>query len=327
MPKHGSGGSFVLGAVLDFCDKKKVDIPPALRKACPDRPPESSAAGSSSSGPASESAEFKWALTLLAGLKERERRALARFVDKRAADNGAQKSEDKSQAACSDGEDGNDGPEGPPLVRGGEWPAEVRYTNNYHWGEDVPPELRAQYRPARVRQRAARPCRRTFSARITEPSHPAVGENGLFAAIDLPCGAWVIDYVGAITLGANEDRSSDYVCDFGEKSELALDAKTVGNEARFVNDYRNTGKRASVEFRLRRDALGEMRQGVFVCAKEGVTKGEELLISCARRPHAHRPHAQRSHAAARHTMSWLAPAGSGCPRHAGCSCVPLPLPQ
>ena len=66
---------------------------------------------------------------------------------------------------------------------------------------------------------------------------------------------------------------------FGEHSELALDAKHVGNEARFVNDYRNTGKRANVEFRLRRDALGEMRQGVFVCAKEGVGAGEELLIS------------------------------------------------
>jgi SET domain-containing protein len=66
---------------------------------------------------------------------------------------------------------------------------------------------------------------------------------------------------------------------FGEHSELALDAKSVGNEARFVNDYRNTGKRANVEFRLRRDARGEMRQGVFVCAKEGVHAGEELLIS------------------------------------------------
>lgn len=66
---------------------------------------------------------------------------------------------------------------------------------------------------------------------------------------------------------------------FGEHSELALDAKTVGNEARFVNDYRNTGRRANVEFRLRRDAAGEMRQGVFICAKEGVGEGEELLIS------------------------------------------------
>ena len=44
--------------------------------------------------------------------------------------------------------------------------------------------------------------------------------------------------VGAISLGENEDKSSDYVADFGEHSELALDACLVGNEGRFINDYR-----------------------------------------------------------------------------------------
>ena len=53
----------------------------------------------------------------------------------------------------------------------------------------------------------------------------------------------------------------------------------MGNEARFVNDYRNTGRRPNVEFRLRRDRRGELRQGVYVCAKEGVRDGDELLIS------------------------------------------------
>jgi SET domain-containing protein len=64
-----------------------------------------------------------------------------------------------------------------------------------------------------------------------------------------------------------------------QHSELALDARHIGNEGRFVNDYRNTGRRANVEFRLRRDARGELRQGIFVCAKEGISAGEELLIS------------------------------------------------
>ena len=53
----------------------------------------------------------------------------------------------------------------------------------------------------------------------------------------------------------------------------------VGNEARFVNDYRNTGRRPNVEFRLRRDRRGELRQGVYVAAKAGVAAGEELLIN------------------------------------------------
>ena len=34
-----------------------------------------------------------------------------------------------------------------------------------------------------------------------------------------------------------------------------------------------------MEFRLRRDKCGELRQGVFVSEKAGVHAGEELLIS------------------------------------------------
>ena len=69
------------------------------------------------------------------------------------------------------------------------------------------------------------------------------------------------------------------MCDFGEESELTLDARHIGNEGRFVNDYRNTGRHANVEFRTRRDARGELHQGIFVCAKRGVRAGDELLIS------------------------------------------------
>ena len=130
------------------------------------------------------------------------------------------------------------------------------------------------------RDEDARACAKTFFARIDAAAeHPAAGQCGLFAAVALRHGERVIDYVGAVCAGEHEDKSSDYVCDFGEHSELALDAKSVGNEARFVNDYRNTGKHQNVEFKLRRDARGELRQGVYVCAKRGVAAGEELLIS------------------------------------------------
>lgn len=67
--------------------------------------------------------------------------------------------------------------------------------------------------------------------------------------------------------------------EFGDHGELALDANRIGNEGRFINDFRNTGRRQNVEFQLRRASDGELRQGVFVCAKEGIRKGEELLIS------------------------------------------------
>jgi hypothetical protein len=315
----GSGMSEAcLPYVVEFLDKKKLDCPPALR---------SSAQASARGGPSARTArtpadvapvetlaEFKWALGLLCSLRERERKSLARYVQKR-----------RVAAACPPpaAPPGSEGEEegaavgsaelGPPQVRGGTWPSGVAYSNDYVWGKDVPAALRAAYRPETARPRPARPCPRAYAARITDEAHPACGQHGLFAAAPLAHGAWVLDYVGAICLGENEDRSSDYVCDFGEHSELALDANAVGNEGRFVNDYRNTGRRPSVEFRLRRDRAGELRQvggarlwlarcpgeahlrtagtltddgghssrgqGIFICAKGGVARDEELLIS------------------------------------------------
>lgn len=115
--------------------------------------------------------------------------------------------------------------------------------------------------------------------------HPAAGQCGLFAARRLRAGERVIDYVGVVTAGAAHPADagagcrSDYELDFGDASELAVDAQAVGSEARFVNDYRNTGAHANVEFGLRRGRSGELRMGVYVCAPGGVAPGEELLVS------------------------------------------------
>ena len=263
----------IVPLVIAFLEKRSLDVPNTLRKAS------ASHGAAAPSGTPSESSEFKWVLTLLGGLKERERRALARFVDKTPSGVTESSSASGTQPqACSEGEDEPDAPLGPPVVRGGVWPSGVRYTNDYVWSEDVPAGMRQQYRPA-TRARPARSSSRIFAAAITDPLHPACGQNGLFAKVPLHPGQWVVDYVGAVGLGEHQDKGSDYVCDFGEHSELALDANSVGNEGRFVNDYRNTGRHANVEFKLRRDRKGELRQGIFVCAKSRVAPGEELLIS------------------------------------------------
>ena len=264
----------LLAEIINFLERRRLPVPEALSAACPISQPTATPVTTTESDPTT-SPDFTWAMTLLSGVKERDKRALERFVKKdKKASSSALDTDEVPPPVASDDE--NDGPEGPPAVRGGEWPCDVSYTNDYTWGDDVPPELRRMYQPRPPRKRPRRPCKRTFAAAISDVDHPACGENGLFAAVALAHGAWVIDYVGAICLGANEDKSSDYVCDFGEHSELALDANRRGNEGRFVNDYRNTGRRANVEFRTRRDALGELRQGIFVCAKHGVVEGEEL---------------------------------------------------
>jgi hypothetical protein len=213
----GTDTSLVRRDIAEFLEKRHLDVPTALRKACPPVAPP----GQQRAEKPEESAEFKWALALLTGLKERERRALIRFVQKRCAaggdgGNGPGASSTAPAASCSDGEDDGSGEERPPAVNGGAWPADVTYTNNYAWNDDVPASLRGIYQPAAYRQRAARPSARAFAAIVTDSNHPACGECGLYARIPLVHGMWVLDYVGSVDLGANEDRTSDYVCDFGE---------------------------------------------------------------------------------------------------------------
>lgn len=168
------------------------------------------------------------------------------------------------------------------------WPEDVTFLADYVWSDDVSAPLVKLYGGKQSQtdalERAPReapptPCDAVFVAAITDSSHPAHGQHGLFARRCLEQGEHVLDYLGRVSEA--ENRSSDYVVDFGEHSELALDGLTMGSEARFINDYRNTGRHPNVEFRLWRGQRGELRQGVFVCAKR-VREGDELLISYGR---------------------------------------------
>ena len=87
-----------------------------------------------------------------------------------------------------------------------------------------------------------------------------------------------MDYLGLVTLNGNESETSDYSATFGDEHELALDAATVGNEARMCNDYRGTGRRPNAVFDQYRDAAGDLKLAIFVGPKP-VAKGEELLVS------------------------------------------------
>ena len=190
----------LLYEVVAFLERRRLDVPRVLRASCPDPPPPPAPY---TSGDPSKSAEVQWAMTLLEGLKEREKRALERFLKKRqsntADDDGDGLSAPASTvshqgpgavvtAPCSDGEDDDGTPGAPaesPAVRGGKWPSDVKYTNDYVWRDDVGAAMLKLYRPVAPRQRAARPCARTFGAVVTEADHPAQGEHGLFAAVPL----------------------------------------------------------------------------------------------------------------------------------------------
>jgi len=52
----------------------------------------------------------------------------------------------------------------------------------------------------------------------------------------------------------------------------------MGNEARFVNDYRGIKSKPNAFFEQRRAADGMLRMSVWSCS-EAIKKGDEILVS------------------------------------------------
>ncbi|KAF1810852.1 hypothetical protein P152DRAFT_400438 [Eremomyces bilateralis CBS 781.70] len=132
---------------------------------------------------------------------------------------------------------------------------------------------------------------------ITTPGHPARGQHGLFAAEDLRPGSHIIFYIGFVH--GNSDKENHSTSDYDlslvrEAVKLGVDGEQMGNEARFVNDYRGALVQApNAEFR---DVWAEYAHGketrierciaIFVREagksgkwKNGIRRGEEILVS------------------------------------------------
>lgn len=135
------------------------------------------------------------------------------------------------------------------------------------------------------------PCPLVKITPINDPGHPACGQSGLFAARALPPGSLILPYLGEYHPADSAAHStSDYDLWLDRDAEVAVDAARMGNEARFVNDYRGVpgAVKPNAEFcevwDLRR---GEKGMAVFVLpvGKKargkggGIAKGEEILIS------------------------------------------------
>ena len=113
---------------------------------------------------------------------------------------------------------------------------------------------------------------------IIDPSHPANGQNGLFAARKIPARTLIVEYIGEVH---SDDRpTSDYDISLhrfpGES--VGVDAATMGNEARFVNDYRGIRPKPNAEFADRWTVGGDFRIGIWSLA-EGIRKGDEIVVS------------------------------------------------
>lgn len=116
---------------------------------------------------------------------------------------------------------------------------------------------------------------------ISNPSHPANGQHGLFATTNLKPGTFILPYLGRVHAGSASDPDSDYDLWLDRGADVAVDAAREGNEARFVNDYRGVRERPNAEFgTVWCERWGEICVGFWVLkGGRGVRRGEEVLVS------------------------------------------------
>ncbi|CAD6572741.1 MAG: hypothetical protein TREMPRED_000616 [Tremellales sp. Tagirdzhanova-0007] len=178
------------------------------------------------------------------------------------------------------------------------WPKDVTYLTESRLSLDYPAALIPllfNSSPPSPRKFAPRPIHHPNYLqvkRITEASHPARDQYGLFAKKRLAGRTLVIPYLGIIHATfegqVDEHEESDYdlslikvSCPSSDSSghvSIGVDAGRAGNAARFVNDYRGIKSSPNAEFRSGRGEAGELRMEIWTLTHD-IRKGEEILVS------------------------------------------------
>lgn len=125
---------------------------------------------------------------------------------------------------------------------------------------------------------------------INNPSHPADGQHGLFVSQRVPPDSFILSYLGYVHDQTDTDPNSDYDLSLDRELGVGVDASKMGNEARFINDFRGVTDHPNAEFRDVWADVGkgsfEKRMAVYVLPAgrsgkraKGITKGEEILVS------------------------------------------------
>jgi hypothetical protein len=187
-------------------------------------------------------------------------------------------------------------PRDPPAA----WPEGIAYLSSPRYSDNVDRRLWCVDKASNegsqlpvIGWKAQGPSQRVRIKPIDNASHPAHGQRGLFAAHNLLPDTFILTYLGYVHGAVDTDPSSDYDLRLNADLGIAVDASRMGNEARFINDYRGvsaTGPNA--EFR---DVLVDFGNGtletcigVFVLGAgklksgkraKGIAKGDEILVS------------------------------------------------
>jgi hypothetical protein len=125
---------------------------------------------------------------------------------------------------------------------------------------------------------------------VSDSAHPANGQHALYANQHLPPDSFILPYLGYVHDQTDLNESSDYDLSLDRELGVGVDASKMGNEARFINDYRGVSGAPNAEFRDIYVDIGggkvEKRVGVFVLSAgksgkraKGIGKGQEILVS------------------------------------------------
>ncbi|KAF2268601.1 hypothetical protein CC78DRAFT_378828 [Lojkania enalia] len=178
------------------------------------------------------------------------------------------------------------------------WPKTIEYLHAPSYSKKIQDEAlnaivfpKSNLSAHETLQHAAGPFAIIKIVRITDSSHPAYGQHGLFASKHLAPDSFVLPYLGYVHDKTDTDDESDYDLSLDRHYGIGVDASRMGNEARFINDYRGVStKGPNAEFRDLFVDIGngkvEKTMGVFVLRAgksgkraKGIAKGEEILVS------------------------------------------------
>ncbi|KAI0050721.1 SET domain protein [Auriscalpium vulgare] len=162
------------------------------------------------------------------------------------------------------------------------WPVTLQYLPACVYHSSVPPAIRSFIDGAPSRPRGhlhTTPARTCAIRAISTPSHPAHGQRGLFALGTIAARTLIVEYVGEIHCDARAESDYDLSLHrLADGTSVGVDAQRMGNEARFVNDFRGIRAKPNAEFGERRTAAGALRMGVWSLS-ERIKKGEEIVVS------------------------------------------------
>jgi len=169
------------------------------------------------------------------------------------------------------------------------WPDGVRYLRTLAYSADIAHEMKEfiqgspQSGSSTVLVDPAQHPSVVVIRKISDAWHPANGQRGLFAKAKINRNTFILDYFGEVHVDDRGDSDYDLsLCrkqfSEGVNFSVGIDAAQMGNEARFINDYRGIKGRPNALFKERRTREGELRMSIW-SGSETIKKGEEILVS------------------------------------------------